>query len=190
MKEISIATRYTVEDHVRTHSFLKNLEKPSSFVKNFASVFFFFFGVLLLFMAGWAFVNREIDRALINAILGILTFFGVYKTLTLYNKFVRRFLYKRDLERVFDPNSVLFAERQIVFAEEGISETHELGNYLTRWDGIWKVIETNEDFFFYLQSTIRFQPKKDIPEGQIDALRILIKANLRENAAFERLTTG
>src|SRR5215204_2122753 len=189
MNEIRIETKYTAEDYIRTETFLKNPGSPSGFIINFGSAFLFVFAVILTTLACFALVDGKFERAFFGGFMGLFTFFCVYKLLTLYNLSVRMFLSKRALRRYFNPNSVLFTERRIVFAEEGITETHEFGNYLTRWEGIFKVTETDADFYFYLENTLRFQPKRDISEEQTDRLRILIKANLRENAPFELLTT-
>ena len=189
MNEIKIKTKYTVEDYIRTEKFLKNLRKPSGIIINFGSIFIFVFGLINMFIAYVAMNKMEFLKAFYLLLMAVLIFFSTYKIIILYNVSLQLLLFKRNVKKHFDPNSIAYSERHIVFGEEGILETHKFGQYLTNWEAISKVVETDEDFFFYLHNTIRFQPKRDVSDEQIDLLRILIKANLKENAAFRYLTT-
>ena len=190
MNQINIETRYTVEDYIRTYKFLKNLQKPSSIIINFGSIFIFVFGLINMFIAYVAMNNMEFLKAFLLLAMAILIFISTYKIIRFYNISLQLLLFKRNVKKQFNPNSIDYADRQICFGDEGISETHKFGEYLTNWEAISQVIETDEDFFFYLHNSVRFQPKRDISEEQIDSLRILVKANLRENAVFQNMTTS
>lgn len=189
MNKIKIETRYTVEDYVRTETFLENLQTSSSPIIKFGSRFLFVFALIELVIALVMLRDGKIGIAVYTVFCALLIFFLIYKFIPSYYKSPSLNLFKARLKNV-DPNSIIFSEREIVFAEEGVTETYNSGNYLTDWEAISKVIETDEDFFFYLHNTVRFQPKRDIPDEQIDPLRILIKANLTEHSDFQLLTTN
>ena len=189
MNEIRIETKYTVEDFVRTETFLKNLQISSSPIIKFGSRFLFAFAVVNLLFAYIMITDRKFGIAFFAVFSSVIIFFLIYKVIPSYSVSAEVNLLKARLKGI-EQDSILFSERQIVFGEEGVSETYKFGKYLTNWEAISKVIESDEDFFFYLHNSIRFQPKRDIPESQIDFLRILIKANLKESAAFQLLTTN
>lgn len=190
MNGIKIETKYTVEDYIRSEIFFRNLRKTSAIIINFGSVFIFAFGLINMFLAYVAVSNMEFWKAFFLLLLSVLIFFSTYKIIIFYNVFLQLLLVKRNIRKQYDPNSIAYSKRHIIFGEDGILETHKFGEYLTNWEGIAKVVETNKDFFFYLQNTVRFQPKRYIPDEQIDSLRILIKASLNENAEFQSLTTN
>lgn len=188
MNEIKILTRYTVEDYVRTETFLKNLQLRSSLIVKFGSRFLFVAALANLLIAYISITDGKLGIALFCFLSAVFTFFLIYKVIPSYSVSSELGLFKARLKSI-DPDSILYSERQIVFAGEGVSETHKFGKYLTKWEAISKVIESDEDFFFYLHNSVRFQPKRDISETQLDLLRILINANLGENATFQSLTT-
>lgn len=190
MDDIQIQTQYTVEDYIRTVRFIKYRNKPSEFIIVAGSVFISVFGLANLFLAYIAMNNMEFRKSLLLFFLSLCVFFSVYKILALYSGFLQMLFFKRYTRKHFDPDSILYSERQINFSEEGITETHKFGKYLTNWDAILRVIETDEDFLIYLHNIVRFQPKRDISVEQINPLRILIKANLRESAVFEYVATN
>ena len=189
MNEIRIETKYMFEDYVRTETFLRNLQLSSSPIIKFGSRFLFAFAVVQLLFAYIMITDRKFGIAFTAVFSSITIFFLIYKVIPSYSVSAELNLFKARLKSI-EPDSILYSERQIVFGEEGILETHKLGQYPTNWEEISKVIESDEDFFFYFRNTIRFQPKRDIPESQINLLRILIKANLKESAAFQLLTTS
>jgi YcxB-like protein len=189
MNEIKIETKYTVEDYVRTETFLKNLQINSSRIIKFGSRFLFVFALINLVFACIVMTEGKFGIAFFAVLSTITCFFLIYRVIPVYSVSAEMNLLKTRLKSI-EPDSILYSERQITFGEEGVNETHKFGNYLTNWEAISKVIESDEDFFFYLHNSIRFQPKRDISEEQIDLLRIIIKANLREQAAFEFLTTN
>ena len=183
MNQISITTKYTVEDYIRTETFLKNLRSPSSFIINLGS----FIIVLALLANLYVFYVSGGGAALESALflIAILVILLTPLFYNYYNNSLKLILFKRKVKKNFDPDSIAYVERRIVFDNEGIRETHKFGNYLINWEEISEVIETNEDFYFYLDSTIRFQPKRDFLQEEIDPLRILIKTNLREDAGYQ-----
>lgn len=186
MNEIRIETKYTVEDYFRTEIFLENLRLKSSRIIKFGNRFLSIFALIQIFFAFIMLNDGKVGIAIFAFFSSLLIFFLVYKFIPSYYNSPSLSLFKARLKSV-EPDSILFSERRIVFSEEGVSETHKFGNYLTNWEAISKVIESDEDFFFYLHNTIRFQPKRDIPDEQIDLVRILIKANLKEKAEFRYL---
>jgi hypothetical protein len=185
MNQIRITTKYTVEDYIRTETFLKNLRSRSSIIINLG-----IFIILLAVLADlYIFYDLGGERVLVF-LLFLLSLFVVYFLIPFYYQFfngnpLELILFKRNIKKNFDPDSIAYVERRIVFDDEGITETHKFGNHLTNWEDISEVIETNEDFYFYLDSTIRFQPKRDFLQEEIDKLRILIKTNLREDAGYQ-----
>ena len=134
--------------------------------------------------------NDELVKAFLLMLMAGFVIYSTLRIISLYNSSIQLWAYKRNIKNRFDENSVNYSERQIIFNEEGICETSKFGKYLTYWKGILKVTETEEDFYFHLHNSVHFQPKRDIPVEQIDPLRILIKANLKENAAFQLVTTN
>jgi hypothetical protein len=134
--------------------------------------------------------NNELVKAFLLMLMAGFVIYSTLRIISLYNSSIQLWAYKKNTKNRFDENSVDYSERQITFNEEGICETNKFGEYLTNWKGILKVIETDEDFYFYLHNSVRFQPKRDILDEQIDPLRILIKANLKENADFQLLATN
>ena len=187
MNEIEINSQYTTEDFIRTQTFLKNLNKPNFAIINFGSLFIFACGLFNLFLAFEAFKNGEYDKAYITFCLFALVTFGLYKIVSYFVPSLYLRSFRKKVKKNYDPDSVSYSERELIFSEEGIQETNKAGKYLTYWKTISKVVETEEDFYFYLPTLIRFQPKREISEEQIDLLRILIKANLQEEAVFETI---
>ena len=176
MNEIEINSQYTVEDYIRTETFLKNSNKPNSFIINFGSFFIFAVGLFDLFLGFGALINGEYDKAYILFCLFALVGFCTYKIVSYFVPSLYLRSFRKKIKKHYDPDSVSYSERELIFSEEGIQETNRLGKYLTYWKTISKVVETEDDFYFYLPNLVRFQPKSEISEEQIDPLRILIKA--------------
>ncbi len=189
MNEIQIETKYTVEDYVRTETFLKNLQISSSRIIKFGSRFLFVFALINLVFACIVMTEGKFGIAFFAVLSTITCFFLIYRVIPVYSVSAEMNLLKARLKSI-EPDSILYSERQITFGEEGVNETHKFGDYLSNWNAISKVVETDEDFYFYLHNTVRFQPKRDISEEQIDLLRILIKSNLQEEAEFQSLPTN
>ena len=189
MNEIKIETKYTVEDFIRTEKFLKYRRKPSGIIINLGGIFIFAFGLMNMCIAYIAMNNLEFWKAFFLLFLSILIFLSVYKIVTFHNIFLQLLLLKRQIKKHFDPKAAAYSQRFLTFNEKGISEDHKFGKSLTNWKGVFQVIETDEDFLFYLENSVRFQPKRDVANEQIALLRILIKANLAENATFQYITT-
>ena len=190
MNEIEINSQYTIEDYIRTETFLKNSNKPNSFIIKFGSLFIFAVGLFDLFLGFGALMKGEYDKAYILFCLFALVSFCIYGILFYFVPSLYLRSFRKKIKKKYNPDSVLYAERELIFSEEGIQETNRSGKYLTYWKTIYKVIETEDDFYFYLPNLVRFQPKREISEVQIDALRILIKAHLEENAEFRFLSTN
>ena len=190
MSEIEINSQYTAEDYIRTETFLKNHNKPNFVIINFGSLFIFACGLFNLFLAFEAFKNQEYDKAYITFCLFALVAFGTYKIVSYFVPSLYLRSFRKKIKKHYDPDSVSYSERELIFSEEGIQETNKLGKYLTYWKTISKVVETEDDFYFYLPTIVRFQPKREFSEDQTDMLRILIKANLDEEAEFQSLSTN
>jgi hypothetical protein len=185
MNQIRITTEYTVEDYIRTETFLKNLRSPSSIIISLGS-----FIILLAILADLYIVyvtGGEKPFVAVLFLLLVVASFLIPLYYYYYSDSLQLILFKRNIKKNFDPDSIEYVERRIVFDDKGITETHKFGNYLTNWKDISEVIETNEDFYFYLDTTNRFQlqPKRDFLQEEIDALRVLIKTNLREDAGYQ-----
>jgi hypothetical protein len=185
MNEIQIETKYNVEDYIRSYKFLQNLNKPSGFIINFGSLFICFFGFVNLFIAFVSINDHELVKAFLLMLMAGFVIYSTLRIISLYNSSIQLWTYQKNIENRFDENSVDYVERQLIFNEKGICETHKFGEYLTNWKGILKVVETDEDFYFYLHNSVRFQPKRDFTDEQLDPLRILIKSNLDEESVFE-----
>jgi YcxB-like protein len=190
MNEIEINSQYTVEDYIRTETFLKNSKKLNFAIINFGSLFIFACGLFNLFIAFEAFKNGEYDKAYITFCLFALVAFGTYKIVSYFVPSLYLRSFRKKIKKHYDPDSIAYLEREIIFTEEGIQETNSSGKYLTYWKTISKVVETEEDFYFYLSVSVRFQPKREISEDQTDLLRILIKANLQDEAEFQCLSAN
>jgi len=188
MSQILIETKYTVEDYIRSEIFIKNLQLKSSRIIKFGSRFLFVVALLELAFAGLMMAEGKFGIAFFGTCSALFLFFLIYKIIPSYSVSAELDLFKARLKTV-DQNSTLFAERRILFDEEGVTETYAPGKFLTGWDAISKVVETEDDFFFYVHGIVRFQPKRDIPEDRIDLLRIMIKAHLAESADFQQMKT-
>ena len=184
MNQISITTKYTVEDYIRTETFIKNLRSPSSLIIKLGS-----FIILLAVLANlYIFYDLGGEGAFLGLLFLIFLFVVCFLIPLFYNLYsnpLELFWFKSNVKKNFDSDSIEYVERRIVFDDEGITETHKFGNHVTNWKDISEVIETNEDFYFYLDSAIRFQPKRDFLQEETNALRVLIKTNLREDAGYQ-----
>lgn len=190
MNSIEINSQYTPEDYIRTETFLKYLNKPNFVIINFGSLFIFACGLFNLFLAFDAYRSGNYGMAYVTFCLFALVAFGIYKIVSHFVPSLYLRSFRKKIKKNYDPDSIAYSERELIFSEEGIEETNSFGKYLTYWKTISKAVETEDDFYFYLPTTVRFQPKREFSEEQTDMLRILIKANLDGEAEFQSLSTN
>ncbi|MBS1797780.1 MAG: YcxB family protein [Acidobacteria bacterium] len=182
MNEIVLESSYTVENYIRTHIYLQKRIRPSPIIINFGGSFIGVIALLNLFIVYDAYLKGDSEKAVGLTFVGLAVFSFMFTIVWIFNFTLQMRRYKKAVRKRFDRDSAASASRRIVLDEKGLSEEDRFGSRLMNWESIIGLIETEDDFYFFMPSDIRFLPKRWLAEKQLEPLKNLIKSNLREDA--------
>ncbi|GEM_PF-1522717 len=189
-EKIELEVKYTVDDYVRSSSFVQK----HTFFSRYGFIIFpaiaFFSLVLYSFFVTKSSARGNqpfLQTALVIFIICFLIFCVLLAIRFLPNPFVRW-----NLSRQINSAPTAQQTQQVLFDDDGINIQNLLGSGEAKWGAIIEVVESKEDFYFYTAKKFAmFVPKRCFSsEEQQNQLRELVKRKLGDKAklmnSFER----
>ena len=173
---------YTPEDFMRHAAFMQSrneLAKYTIFIALaiFACIFLFLYlGNPAQFLTAFA----KPQTVLIFVTAGL-----ILTVIFLLKKYTSKFFLRRSLEKQIKSTPALSAPQHFSFDDEGFYATNEFASGQLNWQAMVEMIETEEDFYFFMSKNFaRFVPKRFFSDEQLNQIRELAKGKLGDKAKF------
>lgn len=171
---------YTPEDFLRHAAFMQSRNRLAKYTIPLALGIFACIFLFLYFLNGEKFLTTfaKPQNFMIFVTAGlILTIFLLLK------KYTSKFFLRRSLEKQIRSTPSLSEPQHFTLDDEGFTATNQFGSGQLNWQAMVEMVETEEDFFFFMSKNFaRFVPKRFFSNEQLTQIRELAKKNLGDKA--------